>query len=68
MKKDLIDEAVSLLNRSEHLEALKCLREHLGIINGFQCKECNVITSSTTNFTCIYCGSSVKTIVYRIKD
>jgi len=67
-EENLIEEAVSLINRGERLEALKVFRRIHGIINGFQCEECKVITSGTLGFKCLYCGGDVDTVVFHDKS
>ena len=60
-----IDEAVSMLNLGEPMEALKELRKVHDIVNRSRCKECSYTSKKTINCLCEICSGEMYSVVVR---
>ena len=58
-----IHEAVSLLNRGENSEAMKCFRRYHNIVNRWRCIDCAHTTSSMSANGCEMCSGDMTVVV-----
>ena len=59
----LIHEAISLLNRGEQSEAMKCFRQYHNIVGRYRCDDCSHTADTIHNGICAMCSGEVSVVI-----